>query len=68
MGCDAQKARSLQYSQPVNAFYHSEISELYYVIRGSGTALLGGELQNATWDDSNSDAIRQVRGASVNGQ
>jgi len=52
---------------PVSAFYHTEISELYYVIRGSGTALLGGELQNAAWDDSNSDAIRQVRGPSVNG-
>jgi len=52
---------------PVTSFYHSEISELYYVIRGSGTALVGGEMENATWDDSNSDAIRQVRGPSVNG-
>src|SRR5207237_2964828 len=52
---------------PVNAFYHTEISELYYVIRGSGTALVGGELEHATWDDSNSDAIRQVRGPSING-
>jgi len=58
---------TMKNTTPVNAFYHSEISELYYVIRGSGTALLGGELQNATWDDSNSDAIRQVRGPSVNG-
>src|SRR5213594_1543754 len=39
---------------PVNSFYHSEISELYYVIRGEGTALLGGELDKALWDDSNS--------------
>ena len=54
-------------SLPVTSFYHSEISELYYVIRGAGTALLGGELQNATWDDSNSDAIRKVRGPSANG-
>jgi len=52
---------------PVKSFYHSEISELYYVIRGSGTALLGGELQNAAWDDSNSDSIKRVRGPSVNG-
>ena len=52
---------------PVTSFYHTEISELYYVIRGSGTALVGGEMENATWDDSNSDAIRQVRGPSVNG-
>ena len=40
---------------------------IVYVIRGSGTALVGGELEHATWDDSNSDAIRQVRGPSVNG-
>jgi len=52
---------------PVTSFYHSEISELYYVIRGSGTALVGGEMENPTWDDSKSDAIRQVRGPSVNG-
>jgi len=59
--------RTMKNTVPVSAFYHTEISELYYVIRGSGTALLGGELQNAAWDDSNSDAIRQVRGPSVNG-
>jgi mannose-6-phosphate isomerase-like protein (cupin superfamily) len=52
---------------PVNSFYHSEIAEVYYFIRGSGTAMLGGELENATWDDSNSASIRQVRGPSVNG-
>lgn len=53
--------------RPVNSFYHSEIAELYYVLRGAGTALLGGELENAAWDDSNSASIRQVRGPSVNG-
>ena len=52
---------------PVTSFYHSEISELYYVVRGAGTVLIGGELENATWDDSNSASIRQVRGPSVNG-
>jgi len=53
--------------QPAQSFYHSEVSELYYVIRGEGTALLGGELENPTWDDPNSPGIRQVRGPSVNG-
>ncbi len=57
----------MQNELPVDSFYHSEISELYYVIRGSGTALLGGELENAIWDDSDSDSIRQVRGPSANG-
>ncbi|PYS37243.1 MAG: hypothetical protein DMG14_21980 [Acidobacteria bacterium] len=52
---------------PVSSFYHSEVSELYYVIKGAGTALLGGELENATWDDPNSTAIKEVRGPSVNG-
>jgi len=52
---------------PVSSFYHSEVSELYYVIRGEGTALLGGELENAVWDDPNSTAIKEVRGPSVNG-
>ena len=52
---------------PVGSFYHSEISELYYVVRGGGTAMIGGELENATWDDSNSASIRTVRGPSVNG-
>lgn len=52
---------------PVTSFYHSEISELYHVIRGSGTALLGGEMEKATWDDSGSEAITTVRGPSVNG-
>jgi mannose-6-phosphate isomerase-like protein (cupin superfamily) len=52
---------------PVTSFYHSEISELYYFIRGSGTAMMAGELENATWDDSNSASIRTVRGPSVNG-
>ncbi len=52
---------------PVTSFYHSEVSELYYFIRGEGTALLGGELDKAVWDDPNSRAIKEVRGPSVNG-
>src|SRR2546425_12668895 len=52
---------------PPSSFYHSEISELYYVIRGEGTALLGGELDKAVWGDPNRTTIREVRGPSVNG-
>lgn len=52
---------------PVTSFYHSEVTELYYVVRGGGTAMMGGELEKATWDDSNSASIRNVRGPSVNG-
>jgi mannose-6-phosphate isomerase-like protein (cupin superfamily) len=53
--------------EPLTSFYHSEVSEVYYILRGSGTAALGGEMEKATWDDSNSRSIRVVRGPSVNG-
>lgn len=53
--------------EPLSSFYHSEVSEAYFVIRGSGTAALGGELENPTWDDSNSRSVKVVRGPSVNG-
>jgi mannose-6-phosphate isomerase-like protein (cupin superfamily) len=59
--------RTRNANEPLPSFYHSEVSEVYFVIRGSGTAALGGELENATWDDSNSRSIRVVRGPSVNG-
>ena len=67
MGAFVLHYEPMKNTLPVTSFYHTEISELYYVIRGSGTALLGGEMENATWDDSGSDSIRQVRGPSVNG-
>ena len=47
---------------------HQDISELYYVIRGSGTFLIGGELENAKKDDPNSESVKTVRGPSVSGQ
>ena len=52
---------------PADSFYHTEISELYYVIRGEGTALLGGELENATWRDPNSTVTKEVSGPTVAG-
>src|SRR5712691_4824048 len=51
----------------LNSFYHSEISELYYVIRGEGRALLGGELENPRWSDPNSTGTKEVTGPTVNG-
>src|SRR2546427_12982884 len=38
---------------PLNGWAHNDISELYYVIRGAGTFLIGGELEKATKDDPN---------------
>src|SRR5215470_1473775 len=52
---------------PPASFYHSEISELYYVIRGEGTALLGGEIENPTWRPANTTSFRQVSGPGVAG-
>jgi mannose-6-phosphate isomerase-like protein (cupin superfamily) len=52
---------------PANSFYHSEITELYYVIRGEGTALLGGELEKPTWRPTNTTSFRQVSGPGVAG-
>src|SRR5438128_2738677 len=54
-------------SATLNSFYHSEISELYYVIRGEGTALLGGELENPRGSDPNSTGTKEVTGPTVNG-
>src|SRR5213593_3714136 len=51
-----------------NSFYHAEISELYYVVRGEGTALLGGELENPRWSDPHSTGTREVTGPTVNGR
>src|SRR5438093_9814001 len=47
---------------PASSFYHSEISELYYVIRGEGTALLGGELENPNWRPDNTTSFKEVSG------
>ncbi len=52
---------------PPASFYHREISELYYVIRGEGTALLGGELENPTWRPENTVSFKQVSGPGVAG-
>jgi mannose-6-phosphate isomerase-like protein (cupin superfamily) len=47
---------------------HNDISELYYVIRGAGTFLIGGELENPTKDDPNGESVKTVRGPSVSGR
>src|SRR2546426_12701852 len=52
----------------LNGWAHNDISELYYVIRGAGTFLIGGELENPTKDDPNTDSVKTVRGPSVSGK
>ncbi|PYS31392.1 MAG: hypothetical protein DMG11_01540 [Acidobacteria bacterium] len=53
---------------PLNGWAHNDISELYYVIRGAGTFLIGGELENATKDDPNGQSVKTVRGPSMSGR
>src|SRR2546426_68649 len=52
---------------PLNGWAHN-ISELYYVIRGAGTFLIGGELENPKQDDPNGQSVKEVRGPSTSGQ
>jgi hypothetical protein len=51
----------------LSGWSHQDISELYYVIRGSGTFLIGGQLVNAKKDDPNSESVKTVRGPSMTG-
>jgi len=51
----------------LNGWAHHDISELYYVIRGSGTFLIGGQLMNAKQDDPNSESVKTIRGPSETG-
>jgi len=55
-------------AKALNGWAHNDISELYFVIRGAGTFLIGGELENASKDDPNGESVKTVRGPSVSGQ
>jgi mannose-6-phosphate isomerase-like protein (cupin superfamily) len=55
-------------AKALNGWAHNDISELYYVVRGAGTFLIGGELENPTKDDPNGESVKTVRGPSVSGQ
>jgi len=52
---------------PASGWYHNNIAEVYTFLRGTGTFVIGGELQNPTQDDPNSVSTKLVRGPSVSG-
>ncbi|HJT88871.1 MAG TPA: hypothetical protein VJ732_13470 [Bryobacteraceae bacterium] len=52
---------------PSTGWYHTRISEIYYVMRGAGTFLAGGTLANPTADPPGSYSTKFVRGPSVSG-
>lgn len=52
----------------LNGWAHHDISELYYVIRGSGTFLIGGQILNPIQDDPNTESVKTIRGPSMTGE
>src|SRR5258708_2572041 len=55
-------------AKALNGWAHHDISELYYVIRGSGAFLIGGQLMNPKQDDPNTESVKTVRGPSMTGE
>jgi mannose-6-phosphate isomerase-like protein (cupin superfamily) len=53
---------------PASGWYHTNIAEIYYLMRGAGTFMVGGSLENPTADDPNSYSTKVVRGPSVSGK
>ena len=47
---------------------HHAISEMYYVIRGSGAMLIGGQMVNPKQDDPNTESVKTIRGPSMTGE
>ena len=52
---------------PARAQYHSDTTEIYYVVQGTGTFLAGGELQNATSNDPESRVAKAISGPGAAG-
>jgi len=52
---------------PVNAINHEKITEVYYVISGSGTLLTGGTVVNAAPTPADSEIVRVAVGPSNQG-
>ena len=52
---------------PVGAIMHERITEVYYVVSGSGTLLTGGTVTNPTQAAADSEIVRVAVGPSVQG-
>jgi mannose-6-phosphate isomerase-like protein (cupin superfamily) len=52
---------------PAVGWYHKNIAEIYYFLRGAGTFTIGGSLENPAADDPNNYSTKVVRGPSVSG-
>lgn len=51
---------------PVGAINHTEVTEVYYVVSGSGTLLTGGTVENAKAAPADSEIVRVAVGPSNN--
>ena len=54
-------------AEPVRGSYHSEVTEIYVVLRGEGSLLLGGNLENATEQDPNGNGAKTLFGPGAGG-
>jgi mannose-6-phosphate isomerase-like protein (cupin superfamily) len=52
---------------PVGAIMHEKITEVYYVVSGSGTLLTGGVVENPRSTPADSEIVRVAVGPSVQG-
>ncbi|HEX3487093.1 MAG TPA: AraC family ligand binding domain-containing protein [Micropepsaceae bacterium] len=53
--------------QSVGGSEHSQITEIYHVISGTGTMLTGGTIENAKERDANVEAVKTLTGPSTEG-
>ncbi len=61
-----QRAKTVR--QSVGGSEHSQITEIYHVISGSGTLLTGGSLAAPEERDPNHEAVRNLTGPSTQGK
>ena len=54
-------------ADPVRGSYHSEITEIYVVLRGEASLLLGGQLDNAAEQDPNGNGAKTLFGPGAGG-
>jgi oxalate decarboxylase/phosphoglucose isomerase-like protein (cupin superfamily) len=52
---------------PARALYRTETTEIYYVLEGTGSMILGGELENATETDPQSQFVKTTTGPTASG-
>jgi mannose-6-phosphate isomerase-like protein (cupin superfamily) len=62
-----QKRSAIKLGAPVNSISHSKISEVYYILSGSGTMVTGGTVAQPKPWAADSDLVRIAAGPSISG-